>query len=279
MNNASCPIRAFQRVKGTGNMNSKIIFFDIDGTIFSHTTMSVPESTRAAIKKAQANGHLAFINTGRTSSEIDNEITDIGFDGYICGCGTYISYQGNLLHQEVVSAEITRELIKDLRSCHLEAVLEGPQHSYFDTQINNQVIMQIKKEQEPGGKVKSFNDPDIRFSKFCIWPSSREGYLIFYEKYMDKFDFIGRGTSFFEVIPKNFSKATGIHFILDYLKLSQEDTYAIGDSANDLSMLKCVKHSIAMGNAVREVLSEVSYVTDDVDKDGVAKALKHYEII
>jgi Cof subfamily protein (haloacid dehalogenase superfamily) len=242
--------------------------------------MTVSDNTRAAIKKAQANGHLAFINTGRTTGEIDKVITDIGFDGYVCGCGTYISYQGSVLHQTIISPADTRELIRDLRHWHLEAILEGPTDIYYDNHINNKVIRQIKDEQAAEClNTKSWDDPDVKIAKFCIWPSSEEDYNKFYEKYKDQYDFIRRGRSFSEVIPKGSSKATGIRFILDHLNISQENTYALGDSTNDLSMLKCVKHSIAMGNSCREILSEVSFVTDDVDKDGVANALKYYNII
>ena len=34
-----------------------------------------------------------------------------------------------------------------------------------------------------------------------------------------------------------------------------------------------------MGNAKPEVKAYADYVTDDIDNDGWAKALKHYEII
>ena len=47
-------------------MNRKLIFFDIDGTIAVEPTGEIPDSAKEAIKKAKENGHLVFINTGRT---------------------------------------------------------------------------------------------------------------------------------------------------------------------------------------------------------------------
>lgn len=75
-------------------MNKKMIFFDIDGTILHEKTRTIPQSTLSAIKKARENGHLAFINTGRTFFNLTDDILGIGFDGYVCGCGTYIHYYG-----------------------------------------------------------------------------------------------------------------------------------------------------------------------------------------
>ena len=74
-------------------MKQNIIFFDIDGTIINETTGLIPQSTAKAIKKAKANGHLTFINTGRPISEISNSLRNLNFDGYVCGCGTYIEYR------------------------------------------------------------------------------------------------------------------------------------------------------------------------------------------
>ena len=53
----------------------------------------------------------------------------------------------------------------------------------------------------------------------------------------------------------------------------------LGDAANDIEMLTFSGIGVAMGNAKPEVKAYADYVTDDIDNDGWAKALKHYEII
>jgi HAD superfamily hydrolase (TIGR01484 family) len=147
-------------------MNSNILFFDIDGTILSHRTSKISDSTKAAIKQAQSNGHLVFINTGRTLAELDENITNIGFDGYVCGCGTYITYHDEILHQTTLSPELVKELIEDLRVLNIEGILEGKQAVYYDNHIKNQVVRKIKEEQALKHNVKSWNDKDISFDKF-----------------------------------------------------------------------------------------------------------------
>ena len=47
----------------------KVLFFDIDGTLLSHRTLTIPESAKRAVRKAKENGHLIFINTGRTGQK------------------------------------------------------------------------------------------------------------------------------------------------------------------------------------------------------------------
>ena len=54
---------------------------------------------------------------------------------------------------------------------------------------------------------------------------------------------------------------------------------AFGDGGNDIPMLKHVAVSVAMGNANDEVKKIANYVTDDVDSDGIIKALKHFQLL
>ena len=42
------------------------LFFDIDDTLISGLTGTIPESALEALKKVKEQGHEIFINTGRT---------------------------------------------------------------------------------------------------------------------------------------------------------------------------------------------------------------------
>ena len=68
----------------------KIAFFDIDGTLTSEIDGSLPKSAINAIRHARTFGHLMFINTGRCFQNVEPRFRRIGFDGYVCGCGTNI---------------------------------------------------------------------------------------------------------------------------------------------------------------------------------------------
>ena len=45
---------------------------------------------------------------------------------------------------------------------------------------------------------------------------------------------------------------------------------------NDLSMFQYAKHTIAMGNHAKGLDPFTEYVTAEVEKDGVAQAIRHY---
>jgi hydroxymethylpyrimidine pyrophosphatase-like HAD family hydrolase len=79
-------------------MQRKIAFFDIDGTLTSEVDGSIPASAIRSIREARANGHLMFINTGRCFQNVEQRFRDIGFDGYVCGCGTNIYCDGRVIY-------------------------------------------------------------------------------------------------------------------------------------------------------------------------------------
>jgi Cof subfamily protein (haloacid dehalogenase superfamily) len=262
-------------------MSQKIIFFDIDGTILSHRTYLISKSTRAAIKQAKENGHLVFINTGRTYAELDEAILEVGFDGYVCGCGTYIRYHDDILFQTTIPQETCRMLIEDFHKFKIEAILEGASAIYYDSNTTYSKLIKLRDIQKNGHhfNVLTWEEPDISYDKFCIWTSSKEACDLFYEKYKERFDFIYRDGHLYEIVPKGYSKATGIEFLLTHLNIPLENAYALGDSANDLAMLNYVKHSIGMGNSEAVIKDTVAFLTKDVDDNGVAHALKHFNII
>ena len=70
-----------------------------------------------------------------------------------------------------------------------------------------------------------------------------------------------------------------MHFVCDRLGIDWEQTIAFGDSANDISMLRCANTSVAMGGGNPILFDMVDYVTSAVMEDGIAKALEYLKLI
>ncbi|MDP4146124.1 MAG: HAD family hydrolase [Bacillota bacterium] len=263
-------------------MNRKIIFFDIDGTILDEKTHRCPESTVRAIKKARENGHLTFINTGRTFFNIEENIRKIGFDGYVCGCGTYIKYKDKQLLYRAVPHETCVEIVQKLRGCRIPALFEAANDFFFD--YSKPITGELAEFREhflaKGLDVsKSWDDPELVFDKLVVWINEDSDFDNFYSYITKDFEYIDRGNNFGEIVPKGYSKATGIKFLQEYFDIPLEDCYAIGDSTNDLPMLEYVPNSIAMGNSTPLLFDSVTFVTKHIEEDGIKHALEHYGII
>ena len=62
----------------------KVAFFDVDGTLLSHHTRQVCQSTRAAIRSLQEKGIACVVATGRHILQMDKlPMEGIDFDGYV----------------------------------------------------------------------------------------------------------------------------------------------------------------------------------------------------
>ena len=99
------------------------------------------------------------------------------------------------------------------------------------------------------------------------------------EALSDTFVLLNHGDGIIEAVQIGTSKASGIAWLCEHLGVAIEDTYALGDSINDLEMLEFVGHSIAMGNASPRAKEAAEYVTSHIHEDGVYKALEHYGLI
>ena len=263
--------------------NKNIIFFDVDGTLVDEKTLEFPDSARLAIEKARANGHLAFVNTGRTACQLDPIKALMDFDGFVCGCGTYVEINNEPIFHKALDNEITQKLIKALVKYNLDAALEGIDGVYYD-HIENIVHPEILRTREihlnENVCHSSFIDMnDISIDKLVLFIRENSDFDSFFEEFKDIFDFIKRSDDFYELIPLNHSKATGIQLLIDHLGIPFENTYAIGDSSNDLTMLQYVKNSIAMGNSSPELFDLVTFVTKDIHDNGIEYALSHYNML
>ena len=70
------------------------------------------------------------------------------------------------------------------------------------------------------------------------------------------------------------TKGKALKHLAELLSVSIEQTMAIGDTENDISILNTANIGVAMGNATPEVKALSDYVTTSNEEDGVANALK-----
>lgn len=254
----------------------KAIFFDIDGTLIGGGTEIMSESTKKAIRIARENGNLCFINTGRCHCMVDEGLTSqVEFDGLLLGCGTEVIYHDEILLRHYFSEELAERIIDALDRNGIDVVLEASQDLYSKEpeEMFTELFGMYSK-----GLIQRYRTKPIdrknRFDKFFAYADQKSKMDTFREEFEDELDFVDREGGFYEVVPKGYSKATAMRLLADKLRFSMEDTVAIGDSNNDLSMLECAHTSIAMGNASQDVLDIADYVTTDVMENGIWNALK-----
>ncbi len=258
------------------------LFFDIDGTLVSEKTRTIPDSTRQAIAAARKNGHRIFINSGRTFCEIDPSVKALSPDGYLCACGSCIIYKDKLLLQKILPFEKGIHYIDEMLSCRIDAMIEGVDDVYFPRSTSRFSILERERLYLNSiglGKKTYIEDKNFKYCKLYFAADSKSSKEKFKEAVSEDFDIIDRRNNAYECIPKGYSKATALDFICSYLSLKPNNIYVFGDSVNDLDVFQHAAHTIAMGEHADVLEPYTEYITDTVENDGIYKAIKHCGLI
>ena len=262
-------------------MNTKAIFFDIDGTIYSYDK-GVIADTMEAIRELRQNGHLVFLCTGRTYPMVTDDIRAIGFDGVIAGGGTYISYEDRIIFKNDIPDDTTIRVIECMRRNGIMPVPEGHDYLYFETEDKIKPIYKKAYDiymQSIPDRISLIDDGNVRAAKVSGAFDEESDIEAVIGEVIQEFRYVIHNEKLLELIPKNYSKAEGIKLLISELGIDWENTYAYGDSFNDLEMLQYVKYGVAMGNSHKDLFEQVKYRTGDYDKGGVRESLERFGLI
>lgn len=255
----------------------KAAFFDIDGTILDAGNY-IPKSTVEGIHKLQAQGNYAFLCTGRSRAFVKNEaLLNIGFDGIVSGCGTMVEFHDEVLYYKKLEHEMVKKTIGFLKEHQAAVIMEGRFHLFLDEEDfgTDDYIARLRKELGEELVPITGNETDWEVSKFSCATERTDMSAVKQELEKD-YELLIHDIPVMEVVPKGCSKGTGILKVCEQLGIAVEDTYAFGDSVNDLAMFEIAGHSIAMGNGSDIVKQKASYVTDTLHEDGIYHALEHF---
>ena len=275
---------------------SKLLFFDIDGTL-AMPGRTVSRRTRDAIRAARARGHKAFICTGRSPELVNEDILSIGFDGGIFHAGGRAMIDGKTVYENHADAKMLDDVlpsIKEYAVFYNYETTDGDYFSRFDPDILKEV------------QVDGANTELLRLIEALASPENRpvgdyagQGiYKVFffvrkvadYEKIIEAFGPGYLPTNFSnmiedlpivacEVTRADINKGAAILGLCSYLKASVSDTISFGDSMNDIMMIRTTGLSVAMANAEQRVKDEADVICESCDDDGVAKELERLGLI
>lgn len=266
-------------------MNCKkpcMLFFDIDGTILPDYTGSIPEDTMESIAAAQENGHVAIINSGRTLCNMPKSVMQFPFDAYLMGCGTHLLYHGKTVWHVSFSKDTRNRIIDAIEKYNIQAWLEGADDIYIQSApYREEYLNQTTEFYKSIGLCRGpfIEERGFDFDKMIIVLDHQSDGESFFREVGDAFDTIDRGRGMYELVNKGCSKATIMHRISSLLGMPLSESYAFGDSTNDLPMFQTAGHCIAMGKHAKELEPYSEMITDDADKGGIRNALLRLGLI
>lgn len=258
-------------------IDNKLVFIDVDGTLVDSVKHIVPKSTITALHKLRENGYLLCIATGRSilsleESGFDNSL--FPWDGYVCNNGQML-YDGkkNRISENYISKEAVQACIETGNQQHSPVLLETVDGTRITMEPNEYVFEAHRFFNEPVPPVQSYKGENI----IMMHAYSPRGYDFTPYKAIKGLDVLPGNSTYADIVLAGFTKMNGIEIMLE--KLNKNGYIAIGDSLNDIDMMKGSYLSIAVGGAHEKAKETADYVSKEVLEDGIYLALKDLKLI
>lgn len=270
-------------------MQPRAVFVDVDGTLVG-AQGTIPESAVKAIRDSRAAGNLVFLATGRSTDELWDELLEIGFDGQITGSGATVEIPGETLTKVRFTPEQVDRLERDLSATGAILMYHTDTGSITSAAGQEWLRQMVRERHGDSDQSTHFGfidflliDQDPRLasvSKTVYFDSSllsdQVQELLGPEFVVVSGSVLGNSG---EISPAGVTKATGVELVLKHFGLPRETSVALGDSFNDLEMLRYAGVGIAMGQAAQAVQEAADEITGSPDEGGVAAAFRRHGLL
>lgn len=239
----------------------KILASDFDNTLLFHDQEKSYYRLEdvQAIKKFQAQGNLFGVCTGRSYNGVINWNSEgIEYDFYIlCSGAKILDKQGNVIFQKFINKSLVSEILKDYPLVNTSIVYLEDTYilNPVDDYINHHNIDSLD---EIGDEYEAFSlhfEDDEIAGKEYLKIKERFG------KYIDVY----QNECHLDFAPLGCSKGNGILTIIDHFNVDSKDMAVIGDSYNDIPMLKVVDEAFTFNRSPEKVKQEAKYLVDGLD--------------
>ena len=255
----------------------KAVFFDIDGTLISFKTHSMPESTQQALQALRKKGIRLFIATGRSPNMMPFMDKFFKFDGYVVLNGQYCYNTQGVIRKHTIDVEDIRKLKELIRIHNFPCLFihaKGGTLNRIDERVRELYRVINHPLPEPASLDNVPENEVLQFVSFM--PEGGESLITDNLRTVDMTRFL---PICFDAIPKGGGKDAGIRAMLEHENILPEEVMAFGDGHNDIGMLTYAGIGVAMGDSEQIVKDNAAYITSSVDDDGILRALQHFRIL
>ena len=283
-------MKIFRKVKGIEEPegdNYDVLVLDVDGTL-TGSDRQISEATKEAVIGAQARGKTVAIASGRSIAGIRKTASAIAlerFGGYVIAYnGTTVvnCKTGECIYNQIIPPYMVKPVYEAVKRAKVSVAVYNDKNKEM---ISGNGINEYLKRDAAACDVaiREVNDfvkaVDFPFNKFVL--SGEPEHMTEIEKIMDKqfgdrLNIFRSDPYFVELLPKYVDKGIAVEKLAKHLDVQRSKVICIGDSYNDMPMLKFAGMGVAMGNAQQEVKELADYVTLSNDEDGIVNVINKF---
>lgn len=254
----------------------KIVFFDIDGTLFKMGQTTASDAVLKALGQLKEKEIKLVIATGRALFKVP-EFEGVEFDAVISCNGSLVQCEGKTICRETIPAAAIEKVIRNSADLgHPVAISTKDRFSANGTDQN--LIDYFQIAHTPIAADPEFDqirlEPVFLMMVGCTRDEQED-----VMKDVDGAILTAWWDRAADIIPSICSKGNAVKAVLDYFSLPLSSSLAFGDGLNDVPMLQSTGTGVAMDNADAEVKEQADAIAPSVEEDGVALYLQAAGII
>ena len=257
---------------------------DLDGTLLNGS-LSIPKATEAYLKELVAKGHQIILASGRPWRSIKPFYKALGLSTPVIALNGALVFNPKNQEFPVKSMTFPKDHLKKI------ARIMGKKITSFMAESDGIIpVMYLKREDNylnhyfpykeleyTVGPMEEIIERDCATAIFrCAHKNVAELKDVVESEPGVKFRH-WRHSFYSEAHLEGIDKGAGLRYIQEQLGIKKEDTFAFGDSDNDLEMLEAAGHSFVMPNAKTPYLFERFEVAlGSNEEDGVKLTLEKF---
>jgi Cof subfamily protein (haloacid dehalogenase superfamily) len=270
-----------ERNLGGNYMAIKLFVTDLDGTLLNKKH-EVSEENKAAIREIVAKGVTATIATGRMYSsalpyakQLEVDVPIITYNGAMIK-----SVSGEVIFESYLDPKIVSEIYEFCveHGWYIQAYADDV--LYFkdhDAKAKSYEVLAGLNGVALGDKLYEVTEKIPKMLIITDNEAETDAIVpVLQAHFKDRIFATKSNPDYIEIVNPSVNKSAALDLLIEKLHLTKDEVLAIGDSNNDLPMLKTAGFSVAMGNARDNVKAVVSAVTTDCEHSGVAAAIHKY---
>ena len=270
-------------------MEKRILFLDLDGTLLDDEK-NISPGNRAALERALRAGHRVVIATGRALSSARIQAELLG----LTGPGCFVAAYNGAVVYDWGREEIVLSQPLDMEAFSVLVEEADRRGIFLQTYDGDDVVVEPRNDNETVRRYCSLSrmhhrvvsdlrrdlreaPPKALIADFDQREPLEEMQKWIRDNLYGQMDCFFSSPYYLEVVRKGLNKGQAVIEMCRRLDVPISNAIAVGDEANDLSMIRSAGIGVAMANGIDEVKAAADYVTQrDNNHDGVAEVVERF---
>ncbi|MEK7278456.1 MAG: HAD family hydrolase [Chloroflexota bacterium] len=271
-------------ILGFGIFMIRLAAFDLDGTLIG-PDLTLSPRMKAAIAKAQAQGVVVTIATGRGPSPTDQYAATLNITApLICFQGGIVyDYRARkVLHETRLDPAAVPIIVRLAEERGWNLQFECPDMIYLPRESDHPEelfeLMKVSNWKRVDNFLTDLPETPHKFILAVHDRSERDALAAelraSFDQTLAKITVVPSHPILVEGLPRGMSKAVGLEWLAQQLNIKREEVLAVGDNDNDAEMLKWAGVGVAIGGGSPAALAAADWIAPPVSEDGAAVALE-----